>query len=341
MTETPATTPAPPTISIYQNANHVAGILQQLFRQPLVEAEQREHTTEASESTQKERGIEGSVEAKAGLKAVLHAEASGGGRLGQTMSDLDASGSRLVQNFTYSQAYYLYLVRDELTRRSLLKPLGSSTDAGATNVGDFVEFTATFRANEITALLEILTPDLIAEITYYTSRSDGLKKFDAYENYEQLKIFSEKNEVAARTRAELAREAARAIRADFRSEKTREFYGTIGKGRATITAITMCDAGQFVVEDEDRILDGQWTVLGKVASTVTRDVPILERNKVLDRIKPASVDYLLGELREAVETRSEALPGDDADLYSDMLNAAFHSRIAVKSIKVVPIAIYA
>ncbi|HEX5018689.1 MAG TPA: hypothetical protein VFX15_14015, partial [Actinomycetes bacterium] len=111
------------------------------------------------------------------------AEAGFGGQLSRSLAEAQGSISKVTQNFAYSQAYYLYLARGALTERGQLTRLSNSDDATALKVGDFVEFSATFRANEMTALLDILTPDLIAEITYYSVRSDGVKKFDAYENF--------------------------------------------------------------------------------------------------------------------------------------------------------------
>lgn len=330
-----------PTISIYQNPDHVAGILQQVYGQPLVEGEQREQSTEISESKQRDRGVAGGAKASAGLPMIGAAQAGFGGQLSRSLEESQGSISKVIQNFAYSQAYYLYLVRGALTERGQLKSLTNSDDAEGLEVGEFVEFSATFRANEMTALLDILTPDLIAEITYYSARSDGVKRFDAYDNFEALKIFSEKNEIKARVQAELAREIARAVRVDFRASKTREFYGTLGSTGGTVTAITMCDVAHFVVEDEDRILDGRWTVLGKVTAETAMDVPILERNKVLDRIKPEGIDELFAELRKAVDKQVDKLPGDEPNAYEDIFDLAFASRVAGPSFKVIPIAVFA
>lgn len=333
--------PRTPTISIYQNPDHVAGILQQVYGQPLVEAEQREQAAESSQSRQRDRGAKGDVKVRGGVPAMGAAEAGFGAQLSRSLGESQGTTSKVIQNFAYSQAYYLYLVRGALTERDQLRSLENRDDVERLEVGDFVEFSATFRANEMTALLEILTPDLIAEITYYSARSDGVKKFDAFDDFEALKIFSEKNEIKARMRAELAREVARAVRVDFRAEKTREFYGTIGSAEKTVTAITMCDAAHFVVEDEDRILDGRWTVLGKVTAEMATNLPILERNKVLDRIKPEGIDDLFAELRKAADKQADKLPGDESGTYDDMFDLAFSSRVAGPSFKVVPIAVFA
>ena len=330
-----------PTISIYQNPDHVAGILQQVYGQPLVEAEQRENTTDSTSTKQKERILRGDAKGRGGVPIIGAAEAGLGGSLSRSLTEAGGSTSKVIQNFAYSQAYYLYLVRGALTERGQLKPVQKAEDASSLEVGDFVEFSATFRANEMTALLDILTPDLISEITYYSVRSEGVKRFDAFDDIEQVRVFAEKNEAKARMQAELARAVARAVRVDFRAEKTREFYGTIGAAGDAVTAITMCDVAHFVVEDEDRILDGRWTVLGKVTAQTATDVPILERNKVLDRIKPEGIDDLFAGLRKAADKQVDKLPGDDRDAYEDIFDLAFASRVAGPSFKVVPIAVFA
>lgn len=330
-----------PTISIYQNPDHVAGILQQVFGQPLIEGENREQSAERSTSKRKGRKASGNATARGGLPAIGAAGAGFGGQLSRSLEEAYGSATKVTQNFAYSQAYYLYLVRSALTDRGHLRLLNDSNDTAGLQVGNFVEFSATFRANEMTALLDILTPDLIAEITYYRTRSDGLAHFDAYTDFQALQIFAEKNEIKAKMQADLAREVARAVRVDFRAAKTREFYGTIGIADSTATAITMCDSTHFVVEDEDRILDGRWTVLGKVTAETTNDVPILERNKVLDRIKPEGIDELFAELRKVADKQTDRLPGDESGAYDDILDLAFASRVTGPSFKVVPVAIFA
>ena len=225
----------------------------------------------------------------------------------------------------------------------LLKTVTSRTDAAGLEVGEFVEYQATFRPNEINALLDILTPDLVAAITRYYFRNEGMKAFDNWADFENLKAYSEKNQIIAQTQADLARAVAGAVRVDFRSEKTREFYGTIGNDAEVVTAVTICDNPHFVVDDEDRILDGQYTVLGKVTSPTSTNVPILDRNKILDRLKPEGVDELFKTLRDSVTKQSkglEARAGSD-QLANDIFDVALASRIDGSSFKVVPVAIYA
>ena len=52
----------------------------------------------------------------------------------------------------------------------------------------------------------------------------------------------------------------------------------------------MRDNAHIVVDDPNRILAGRFTVLGKAVSAVEDDVPVLARNKVLNRVRPKAVD---------------------------------------------------
>lgn len=102
-----------------------------------------------------------------------------------------------------------------------------------------------------------------------------------------------------------------AVRADFGSDATREYYGTVGSGDDTVTAVTICDAACFLIDDADRLLDGHFTVLGKVTSKVTHDVPVLARNKLLNRLDTEFVDAAFRQLRDVTQKGAAQLPGDN------------------------------
>ncbi|WP_338747882.1 hypothetical protein [Janibacter alittae] len=169
----------------------------------------------------------------------------------------------------------------------------------------------------------------------------------------------------------IGRSATEAVRADFRSAKTREFYGQIGEGDDLLTFITMCDVEHFVVEDEDRILDGHFTVLGKVAGPLMQDEPILSRNKVLERMRPEAVDELVRVMNESVQEQTEKISAltqaddeetsesaaaadrvdldgdgdeghdeDDGMAAADLFNFTLDSRVAGASVRVIPVAVY-
>jgi hypothetical protein len=254
-----------------------------------------------------------------------------------------------VTNYVFSQAYYLYVVRDFLRERGQLKTVTTLDEALALNSGDFVEYKAAFRPNEMNALLDILTPDLISAITAHHYRREGVRLLEGLSDLEEMKQAWYKAETKASVNADLARAVASAVRVDFRSESTREYYGAIDiEGEDEVTAVTICDNAHFVVDDEDRMLDGHFTVLGKVTSPAETDVPVLERNKLLERLQPTAVDQIFEALRKSVEPqaqrlseRSSAAGGAEFPSGSDLVDVEFASRVPGHSFRVIPIAIYA
>ncbi|OFT98072.1 hypothetical protein HMPREF3087_02290 [Brevibacterium sp. HMSC22B09] len=201
-----------------------------------------------------------------------------------------------------------------------------------------VEFKSSFQPNQLHALLDIVTPSLVAAIVEHQVRADAIKLYDAYSSFEERKMFAEKSAAKAEIRASLARTIAEAVRVDFRAEKTREFYGDI----SDVTAITICDSAYFAVDDEDRILDGEFSVLGKVTSSVQENVPVLHRNKLLQRVSPDVVDEVFSFLRDNVSTQVDRFQAGDGSPMKlrNAIDLALPSRISGPSFKVVPIAIY-
>lgn len=334
-----AVAPLRPTIAVYQNPDHVAGILQQLHVAPLVTGESREHGVGDSSGDKTE--VKGHGGGKGGVSVPLIGEVGfdASGDLARMQESGLTTSTRTTQNFTYSQAYYLFVVRDALRRRGLVQTITSVSDAADLSSGDFVEFQANFKPNALHALLDILTPDLISAITHHKVKADGLKLFPGYTEIDQLKIFSEGLHLKAQIRADIARATAEAVRVDFRAEKTREFYGAIS---SDVTAVTICDNAHFVVDDEDRILDGSFTVLGKVTSGVERDVPVLSRNKLLDRIGPDVVDILFGMLHEGAAEQVDKLELGKIELdVTDAFDLRLPSRIDGASFRVIPVAVFA
>ena len=331
------------TVSIYQNAEHVSGILQQAYRQPLVIDESRESQSEHSQDNDRELDASGKASGSLGVHFLgkVAVEANTGGSL--KSGDSITASAKSTQNFVYSQATYLYIVRERLEELGQLKNVSSIGDATALQSGDFVEYQATFRPNELGTILDVLTPELVAEIVRSKIRHKGLRIFDDYPDMEKFKRMAEKNIAESELWASLASSITKAVRADFRSEKTREYYGSVyGTAEPDIvTAVTICDNNHFVVDDEDRILDGVFTVLGKVISSTESDVPILERNKILERFQPKAVDHVFGLLRTAVEASKKSPITSGEFEARDMIDLQFASRIPGTSFRVIPIAIYA
>jgi hypothetical protein len=326
------------TVSIYQNAEHVSGILQQAYGAPLLTEESRENLLEQKDEAGRTKDAGGNVGVKA--KAPVVGDISGDIRLGRSSREdtLVTQAGKSIQQFIYSQAYYLHVVRNTLRGRDQLKSVRSVTDAEGLLSGDFVEYQAAFRPNEINAALDILTPRLVAAIATHLVRREALDQYMKAPDTETIQRLTMVFEAKARSHSELAEAIAEAVRVDFRSEKTREYYGLIGEGGNSVTAITICDAAHFVVEDEDRILDGRFTVLGKVTSSPEIDVPVLGRNKLLERFEPKAVDEVFDRVRAV---GASPATGGMFDTVGDMIDLELASRIYGTSFKVVPIAIYA
>jgi hypothetical protein len=327
-----------PTISIYQNSDHVAGLVQQLFDAPLVTTAVREDHGDATKSGSLEGSVAVEAEGrfKVPLLGALSTKANGAGK--GTSGHIITTGSKSTQSFVYSQAYYLNIVRQALRANNLITVLDPNSSVDNLSSGDFVEFKATFSPSELTTLMDVITPELVAQITKWLLKRSELATFDGYDKYEKVQIAALAMHEKANSTADLARDVTRAVQADFRQDKTREYYGKIGDGEKAITAITICDNAHFVVDDEDRILDGEFTVLGKVTSGAERDVPVLQRNKLLRNLSVEGVDALMGQLTDTLAAQSSTeIGGVKVDTLVDF---KLGSRVAGTSIRVVPIAIY-
>ncbi len=211
------------------------------------------------------------------------------GKLGNSEREETGVNSGSKRRFVYSQAYYLQLVRKTLHAQSRVQSITSAVDCANLASGDIVDFQSTFRANEVNALLDIATPELVGALTAFLQRRKAAKAVKNLANASKVDAEWKKFELEAASRGEMARAVAAATRTDFRSDGTREFYGVVGVEPDDITAITICDNNWFSTADHDRILDGDFKVLGKVVSGVEHDTPALGRNKVLSRV---NADYL-------------------------------------------------
>lgn len=341
-----------PTVSIYQHPDHVAGILQQVFGQPLITDESLEGTDQTTRST----GFQGTSDATVEGKGSVPFLGEIGAKIGLRAS-IDATrnlvaGNRLTRNYLYSQAYYLAVVKEALEKSNLIRRIASKDDSVSLKPGTIVEFEAAFEPNQISAVLDILTPDLIAEITRYSKKRKAVETFQGWDSFEQVQAHALEVETVANAQGDVARAIAEAVKSDFRTTHTREFYGSIGLGDELVTAITICDNAHFVVEDEDRILDGRFTVLGKVISEPEEDIPVLARNKLLRRIGSTAVDQAFDWLKERASELSERFPGtpedsdddlgaEDAVMVQNLVDMDLDSRVYGTSFKIIPIAIYA
>lgn len=324
----PRQAPAPRTI-VYQNADFVSAMLQEMYQVGLLQSS--ESDASGKKTTTKNKQKKGAVGASAEGTAPLLAKAAGklDGEWVRQQTEADERSSAQRQKFVYSQAHYLDAVRRGLAERGQL-----STDAFASSAGDIVEFTAlTVRPNEVNALLDIATPTLVREVTRFVirhrRRAEIQGTFDRAEDagvdIDAGRIGAQRaiHELAASDAADVAEAVAQALHVDARRTATREYHATVTETR---NAVLICDAAHFVTADPDRLLDGQFTVLGKVIKPLTPSTPILANNKLLRRFQPEAVADLLGTFGA----------DEDAAKYFDL---SFDTEIT-NAITVMPIAIY-
>lgn len=326
-----------PTVIVYQNADFVSGLLQEIYQTGILETAETDTTSSVAKSDESsdKTGVSGGggINFPSFFKADL--KASGEHVREQAENDERAVADR--KKFVYSQAFYLDKVRTALRNWGQVRAVSSLEDANSIGIGDFIEFEAAFTANEANAILDILTPELTAAIARYLRKSEGTKEMDevterlgaidGVPSVEKVSAIRAIHEAKAEDQAELAAAVTTAIRTDFRSDKTKEFYATIGQGDETFTAVTVCEAEHFVSKDSDRLLDGRFTVLAKVIAEAAEDVAVLAKNKLLNRLK--------------IETVEEAMlplaAGTKAQEYVDL---ELKAKIDGTSITVLPVAIY-
>ncbi|MFJ5108715.1 MULTISPECIES: hypothetical protein [unclassified Glutamicibacter] len=324
-----------PTVTVYQNPDHVSGILQQIYRAPLVKEDTTEGggTNTATETTTVDGSAEGTgnigwLGSKLGLTARMSA--------GEEVIEAQASTQNRRSVWEYTQAYYLHVVRESLRHFGLLHTVATLSDAETLKVGDLVEYTTEFKPDQMSAFLDVLSPELIASVVRFQAKQKALKAFEKWGDFDAQQAYFAETGFRADAQAEFAASVTRAIRKDFRSDGTREFFGNLGSENYQVTAITMCDAAYFTVEDTDRILDGRFTVLGKVAESVEHDRPTLERNKLLSSVPVESFETLVDELMEQADQGLKKAKITGAMAFDLGLSA----RIDGASFKVIPIAIY-
>ena len=318
-----------PRTIIYQNADFVSAMLQEMYQVGLLQSS--EDDAAAKETTTGNKQKKAGVGAGAEGSAPFVAKATGrlDGEWVRQQTEVDERSSAQRQKFVYSQAHYLDAVRRGLSERSQL-----SADAFAASAGDIVEFPAlAVRPNEVNALLDIATPTLVKEITRFAVRHN--KRAEIEEAFDQAeaagvdidagKISAQRalHDLAASDAADVAEAIAAALQVDARRTATREYHAVVSDDR---NAVLICDAAHFVTADPDRLLDGQFTILGKVIKPLTTSTPVLANNKLLRRFRPEAVASLL-----------DTFGADEAA--AEYFDLSFDTEIT-NAITVMPIAIY-
>ncbi|MCX7444887.1 hypothetical protein OS125_06460 [Corynebacterium sp. P7003] len=338
------------TISIYQHPDHVAGLVQQIYRRPLIKSETASHSQQNDNHSKLQGEATGEVGVSLPTPILPWLKSGIKGGIGGESSENSSTTGGSTFHFEYSQATYLYFLRDALIEKKLLKQIKNITDAKQLKPGDFVEFEAKFTGDQVTAILDILTPEIIEKIVEKIRTENFTKaaNWGTEEIERELSIFK----FTLKTDLKLARSIANAVRNDFRSNETREYYGHIGTEDDQVTAITICDNNYFLVQDRDRILDGKFKVLGKVTEGIEANRPVLERNKILDKIEPRLVDKIINSANEILSSQVsdiEEIVSRDAyeekgksntERIQPIKSIGIQSRVHGESFKVVPISIY-
>lgn len=331
----PAESPRVPVATIYQNSDQVAGILQQLFGEPLIVEETRDRNSALGDGA----SVSSSASAEGGggvrLPFVGAIKVKAGADLAGSGSWTATTGTAARQQFIYSQAYYLHLVRQQLDAAGNLRQLDSVASAARIQPGDFVEYTTSFDPVELTLALEVITPELVEAIAKRMTLKEWKGSYPEQAGFEEVRAHAEKARVDAESNGAFARAIATAIQADSRQGTTREYYGRISK-KPPLTAITVCEREHFITDDPDRLLDGTFTVFGKVISRVEKDVPTFARNKMLRNFSADAFDKLVDQLHSQISLGKPIVgmsPTEFVDLKLD-------SRVRGKSFRVLPLAIF-
>lgn len=328
-------TASAPVATIYQNSDQVAGVLQQLFTQPLIVDETREVTAGAGDkqavSANASAGGNGGV--KVPLLGALKVE--GAGEVAGSGSWTSNTGTASRQQYVYSQAYYLHLVRKQLAQDGNVRSVRSGDDLDGIEPGAFVEYTTSFDPVEVALALEVITPELVDAIMQFTVRKEYTSMFPEEGGFEAVRVHAEKMNVEAESKGQFARAVATAVQADARQESTREYYGRVSIDPA-ITAITVCEREHFITADPDRLLDGTFTVFGKVISAPETDVSTFARNKLLRNLSADAFDYLIEQMQSGLQ-QGTPIAGI---AMKDFIDLKLDSRVRGKSFRVLPLAIF-
>ncbi|WP_404474208.1 hypothetical protein [Microbacterium aerolatum] len=220
-------TAAAPVATIYQNSDQVAGVLQQLFTQPLIVDEMREMTaaSEDEKAVSAKASTGGEARAKVPFLGALKVKA--GGELSGSGSWTSNTGTASRQQYVYSQAYYLHRVRQKLAEDGNLHTVRAEEDLQGLVPGTFVEYTTSFDPVEVALALEVITPELVDAIAQWRVRKQFTEAYPEEGGLDAIRAHAEKMKIAAESAGELARAVAKAVQADARQEATREYYGRI------------------------------------------------------------------------------------------------------------------
>lgn len=302
------------SLVIYQNVSYIETLYQQLLETGVPGEEKLSIRDDKSRQLSAEASVSGK------FPALLSGAGSGSGEWARDKGTANEATAR------QTNARWLQVVRKEMRDRQGALKIESRTDIENLKPGVFVEFSATFRPNDLNSIMDIVTPELAYAITEYTKTREQL---DQWQNDRPIQALIER----ARYKAQVAKAATEAVRKDFRNELSREYFGTIrGRNGQAVrgTATVICDLPLFDRADPDKLLDGRYRVFGRVIDVSSKDASILNRNKLLTRLREPALEYLKDLLR--TEDKSGSL-----EKYADL---SLNLTVPGPVLKVIPVAIF-
>lgn len=276
-----------PVAIVYQNSDFVGSLIQAVTGGGLAQSGETEFTDGTERSDDLEKGIDGQASGEVQAPAVANLAGRLGGKRARTIGTSEEHRRRHRLDMSYDISYHFHQLRALLGRQTITVTDQASAEGLVT--GDVVTFTGRLEPDPISAVLDIASPELAAEIARYVARSKRLQVTGDHFDVDELRASWESVEQSATTNADLARAVTSALHTDFRRNTTIEYHATIGD---ELTGIVVCESEHFVTADPDRLLDGEFTVLGKVVTSPDRDTPVLRKNKLLRRLNPQWVAWL-------------------------------------------------
>lgn len=338
--------PNAPVAIVYQNSDFVGSLTQAVTGGGLAQSGETEFTDGTNASNELEKGFDAEVSGEVQALTVANLAGRLGGKRARIAGTSEEHLRRHRLDMSYDISYHLNRLRSLLASQTRTVTDMASADGLVT--GNIVTFTGRLEPDPISAVLDIASPELTAEIARYVARRKRLQVTGDDFDVEELRASWESAEQSATTNADLARAVTSALHTDFRRSTTIEYHATISDG---LTGIVVCENEHFVTADPDRLLDGEFTVLGKVVTSPETDTPILRKNKLLRRLSPQWVAWLFDQIGsndyfERDESYQSFLStisseGDDEPEEAPPIDLKFPATIKGVSFVVLPVAIFA
>lgn len=299
------------TIVIYQNTPFVEGLYQQFIGGRPTQMQ----TNDQSDVTD---GLKGTADAGGSIPGIVNLKGTGE----RSRQSKTASGS--ATTMTFDHAYLLHGVRQALREKDLVTVVDDRTAYQGLQPGDFVEYRAAFEPNFIVSVLDVLTADIVQKYAYASNLKEAISP---EMTPDELQHAINEATLSSNQAAAIFEAAQR----EFRNGTSLEFYGKVVPApddqSLNVHAVTVCDRAMFSGGDTDKLVDGEFRVLGKVIRVMNNGYTLMDRNKILSRLKPNALNEFQEKLRA------------DARI-DDYINLDLGLTESVSAFKVIPIAVF-